>query len=258
MNKRVPFWSTYLLYVVTLVAILWVFDLGLPRDWLMGLSNAPVVEEETPAISTKVKMPTYAKGIDEALLVKLKQGGLTIYLRHAHRTDNAELMDRVALSTEPVEGPFAQGACLDGQGKTEASIIGHFFTANAIPLGKIYSSPVCRASQTTLIAFSRMDAVTPAFVYDAILPDDETIRQARTEAGIALLKQAPSDGSNRIIVGHGNVLSQMGIVPKGFGQGDALILQHENPGVVPAIIGHITIEDFVNDLPLSLETRDLP
>jgi hypothetical protein len=137
------------------------------------------------------------------LLAALRQGGYTLVFRHApqENIDKASLLafDLLTLTKSRLEHPtFTKGLCLNAQGRAEAWLIGRALRELAIPVGQIWSSPVCRARELAEIAFGRVDRVVPALGYRAMFTSlaeaDEAANQLR-----ALLQAPPATGTNTVL-----------------------------------------------------------
>ena len=62
-------------------------------------------------------------------------------------------------------------SCLSIVGKLEAQVIGKIFNELNIFIDEIYSSPMCRASETAKIAFGKIDYIHDFLIYDGFFKD---------------------------------------------------------------------------------------
>ena len=93
------------------------------------------------SISSLVKADSKQTLIDE-----LQKGGKLIFIRHAYAPGGGD------------PDNFNINACktqrnLSESGRIQSKQIGIFFSANQIPIGKVYSSEWCRCKETAALAF---------------------------------------------------------------------------------------------------------
>ena len=124
-------------------------------------------------------------------LPALRRGGFVLYMRHAvtdrSQTDTGRLWDRAGQRN------------LSAAGIAQAEAVSAAFARLGIPLDRVRSSPVFRASDTAAI----MARGRPVDVTMDLVADDYT---ADVPAAIATLRQAlatpPAAGTNTLLVGH--------------------------------------------------------
>jgi hypothetical protein len=137
------------------------------------------------------------------LLAALQQGGYTLVFRHAPQDvmdrDSLLAFDLLTLTQAGLEHPtFTKGLCLNARGRAEAWLIGQAVRELAIPVGKIWSSPVCRARELAEIAFGRIDHVIPALGYRSMFTSPAEADEARHHIR-ALLVEPPAAGTNNVL-----------------------------------------------------------
>jgi phosphohistidine phosphatase SixA len=144
------------------------------------------------------------------LIDTLRRGGYVIYFRHA--ATNPEQAD----TGDPKLGRCEAQRNLSADGRRMASEIGGAFKAHRIPVGKVVSSPYCRALDTAMLAFGRHE------VSDALYFAMAVGKTEREQLGLALrqmLATPPGRGTNTVLVAHhANLKEATGIWPKREGE----------------------------------------
>ncbi|WP_291298601.1 histidine phosphatase family protein [Elioraea sp.] len=178
------------------------------------------------------------------LIAALREGGLTVYMRHA-------ITDRSQFDTGRL-GDRAGQRNLSAAGRAQATRLGQAIRALSIPVGAVLASPVFRAADTAELAFGADGyRVEPFLTADDYTPDAALLSAniARTRARLA---EAPRSGSdilaNDILVGH--------IVPLGMIIGRSLsqaefpegALALFRPGA-PTLIGIVPAEALIAAAP---------
>lgn len=136
------------------------------------------------------------------LLHQLKAGGFNIYFRHAE-TDWSQI--------DQIEEPGDWTSCkpnrvrqLSGQGRENSIRVGKAIRALALPIGKVFSSPYCRAIETAkLMGIGGVEATND--IINLRVAEYFGGRNAVIKTARRLLATEPADGTNLILVGHGNV-----------------------------------------------------
>jgi len=139
----------------------------------------------------------------EALVEALRGGGYTIYFRHA--ATDWSLDDRVEKAGDWLSCDPKKMRQLAPEGRETVRRIGEAMRALRIPVGKVLASEYCRAWQTARLMdlgpvtrtrrIMNMRAVAHAGGREAV------IRRARS-----VLAEPPPEGTNTVIVGHGNLM----------------------------------------------------
>lgn len=142
-----------------------------------------------------------------ALLEDLRGGGFVLYMRHG-MTD----------TSQPDEVPIDLGDCktqrpLTDAGRAEITEVGRAIRAAGIPVGEIYSSPLCRAWESARLAFGEGYTIVNDLIYTAHLTSAEKIPViAMTRR---LLSEPVTGGSNRVVVAHApNMAEVMDYFPR--------------------------------------------
>ena len=162
---------TFIRFAAISLLILFGFILGAnqyrTRGWPFGL---PVLKAISIGDVGSKKKQTLA------WVEKLRKGGFILYFRHASRDawPLVSAFDVYALAAnlqDPSLVSFRRAVCLTDQGIEEAKILGKILELAKIPTGTVVSSPSCRAMQTAIHAFGKVDRVDNSLLYVALLSD---------------------------------------------------------------------------------------
>jgi phosphohistidine phosphatase SixA len=161
----------------------------------------------------------------QQMLPELRKGGYVLYFRHA--ATRLDQQDQQPITLEDC----ATQRNLSDEGRDQAEAIGAAFKQAGIPVGQVLSSPFCRCLDTARIAFAKSQ--TSQALYFAIgLSKPE--RQAKGDALRALLSQAPTPGTNHVIVAHtANLEEAAGYWPKP--EGTAILFRPDGKGGFSAL-----------------------
>lgn len=144
---------------------------------------------------------------------KLSQGGYIVHFRHAQREqwndvfafDAYELRKGIDAS----KSSFFRATCLTDQGKEEAKLLGKILRLADVKFSEIISSPSCRARQTSLLAFKRIDGISNSLLHrSAIMKIQHS--EFDNELRKLLISLQPKPGSNIALVGHTDTLVYSG------------------------------------------------
>jgi broad specificity phosphatase PhoE len=127
----------------------------------------------------------------EALLARLRTGGVTLYFRHV-ATDFGQNDERY------VEGDCTTQRNLTDAGRDDARRIGAAIARLKIPIGDVRASPYCRTIETAMLMFGRAERAPEARGGPAVAEADRYAELAR------LLATPPAPGTVRVIASHGN------------------------------------------------------
>lgn len=134
-----------------------------------------------------------AAQVDPAIVAKLREGGLVLYMRHTS-TDFSQ-NDAAMTSYEDC----VHQRNLTEKGRAEAREIGAHLKRLAIPVGQVLASPFCRTMETARLVFGRAQAMKEVRGGPA-QPEDPR----RYDALRKLLSTPVAKGENRVISSHGN------------------------------------------------------
>lgn len=138
-----------------------------------------------------------------ALVEALREGGFTLYFRHAQT--NWSQNDRVRQSGDWKSCDGARMRQLSEQGKATARRVGTAIRRLGIPVGRILSSEYCRAIQTAeALGLGAVRATTDIMNMRSaayVGGRDAVARRGKREIG-----RKPEPGTNTVIVAHGNLM----------------------------------------------------
>jgi phosphohistidine phosphatase SixA len=139
--------------------------------------------------------PSAGRSPEARLVSALRRGGHVIYFRHT-ATDWGE----------DDEYPVDLSDCdtqrnLSATGRRQARAIGDAIERLDVPIGRILSSPFCRALDTARLAFG--GARGDAGLENLESAESDAERERRTNRLRHLLSARPSGGTNRVLTGHG-------------------------------------------------------
>lgn len=136
------------------------------------------------------------------LILELQQGGFVVYIRHGKTDITRRDYYPVDLSDCSKQRP------LTDEGREELRFLSEILKKLQIPLGNIYTSPMCRAVESTEILFGNNYIVEKYLMYTAQLTSDE--KKPILEKTLELLsKPLSSENKNRIIVAHAPNLADL-------------------------------------------------
>lgn len=176
---------------------------------VLGLGGQTVAAEPAALAVLQAAPQFVERAATRENLAQLRQGGFTLYLRHAS-TDNSkpDRLPAVDLKDCTTQRP------LTDEGRAQAARVGRAIRAARIPLGSIHISPLCRVKDTAAAAFPGRKVQV-----DAKLMYTGNLTSAQKEPIVAytrqLLSRPVSAGSNRLVIAHGpNLMDAMGYFPK--------------------------------------------
>ncbi len=149
---------------------------------------------------------------------RIKDGGLILFFRHSERQkwgNTVEAFDAYELhnNINARQETWYKATCLTEKGIEESKLIGKAFLHGEIKIGKIISSPSCRAKETAMYAFGKIDDFFDGLLhYTAFHPLD------RKKIGIELKKKVLEiplyKNSNVILSSHNKVISYYNFIDK--------------------------------------------
>jgi len=165
---------------------------------------------------------------DEALLRRLKEGGLVIIFRHGRtnrdQTDQLQLADAADLSAADRQSMFldcSRQRTLSDAGREELRRVGAAIRTIGFAVGDLQASPMCRTRETAWLTFGR---VTPN---DALV-----LRQSLGERR-QLAGTIPPEGTNHVLVSHSGIVASLVWYPNnpanpadiGLPEGNAFVVE---------------------------------
>jgi phosphohistidine phosphatase SixA len=162
---------------------------------------------------------------DQALVAALRAGGYNIYFRHAATEWSQQ--DKVNAEGDWSSCDPAKIRQLSDAGRQTAAAIGEAILALQIPIGRVLASPYCRTLETA----RRMqvgDVETSTDIMNMRVASYFGGTEAIAESARQRLSAPPEDGTNSILVAHGNVLiSATGVYPQ---EAEGIVFQPDGNG----------------------------
>jgi broad specificity phosphatase PhoE len=142
---------------------------------------------------------------DKVWAENLRKGGYILYVRHAQREKwiDVTAFDAVELATraDASMASYRRAVCLTEQGIEEAKLIGEVFRLSDIKVDKVISSPSCRARQTAMHAFGKIDGIRNSLLHRTAIMQDQHEEFARDMRKM-IDGLVPSAGSNIVLSAH--------------------------------------------------------
>lgn len=157
------------------------------------------------------------KPATRTIMRQLREGGFVLFIRHA-KTDltHPDQLPRIDLNDCSTQRQLTDA------GRREAAKIGRKIRQARIPVGEIYSSPICRAKDTALAAFGKNIIVDKRLMFTSSLTDAE--KTPIIEYTRQLISTPVEGRTNRVVVAHAeNLMEIMNYLPKP--EGVVVILQ---------------------------------
>lgn len=147
------------------------------------------------------------------LAKEILKGGYILFIRHAERYkaepyqavqtyDAYELNNKILAENSF----FSQMVCLNKEGKMQGKLIGEIFRDLDVPISKIISSPSCRARQTAMLAFGKIDKIYNSLLHTG--PFNENSTELIKNIKKIILSQDSDKKKNIIITGHNSVIKR--------------------------------------------------
>jgi len=186
---------------------------------LLALTAAPqatTVAAAAPAWSQEAPRPTANQtAADLGWASRVLTGGVILHFRHAKRNTgfNIETFDRMELSPDagvPLE-EIADKVCLNEAGRTQAAEMAHDLRRLKVPVMRVVSSPLCRARETSSLAFGRLDEMSSMLLYRGVAADTDAALLRDYLNGLpASFEQS---NTNLVLVGHASTWDRGRVVP---------------------------------------------
>ena len=161
----------------------------------------------------------------EALVQALRDGGYTMYFRHA-ATEWSQ-SDKVNRAGDWISCDPAQIRQLSNAGRQAARAVGESIRSLAIPVGRVLSSPYCRCQETAkqmdIGLVESTDDLMNLRVAEYFGGSEVIVERARRQLGTT-----PAEGTNTVLVSHGNLArAATSVYP---GEGEGLVFQPQADG----------------------------
>ena len=180
---------------------------------LFSFNSVAVAAEESDPLSTNNYQLTDVERLNVEWAQKLRLGGYIVHFRHAQREqwndvfafDAYELLKGVDAS----KSSFSKATCLTDQGKEEAKLLGKVFRLTYVIFNKVITSPSCRARQTSMLAFKKIDRISNSLLHRSAIAKVQH-EEFDLELRKLLLGLEPKPNANIALVGHVSTLVHSG------------------------------------------------
>jgi len=168
--------------------------------------------------------------VSKEFLQTLKRGNNTIYMLHTYNHpptgENWEQShDLLSLYNDNInEESIAKNTCLRDKGKVEALNINRIFLLHEIPIGNVYTSPLCRNKETALLAFNKITAEYNFMLYIDIMNIEDV---EKNKIWLKELFYRKPEKGNKILIGHGGILTEVLGFTDDINQSGMLIYNHD-------------------------------
>jgi phosphohistidine phosphatase SixA len=162
-----------------------------------------------PLSAAAAEPPAFVeKPVTPELIEQLRAGGYVLYLRHgATDTSRPDRVPSVDLDDCSTQRPLTE------EGARIVAEVGKAIRKARIPVGEIFSSPLCRAKESALAAFGANFVIDNLLMYTANMTTEE--KKPVIDKTHALLSAPVSAGTNRVLVAHApNLMDLIGYFPK--------------------------------------------
>lgn len=164
-----------------------------------------------------------------SLTERLARGGLVIYVRHERTT--REPVERFASTVQP---GCERDNTVSRAGGDRAIANRHAITLLKLPIGRVFSSPYCRSTETAALMFGKPELTAQLDSVHAAA--NRTPEQMRLDA-VALINKEAMAGKNLVLVGHREGI--MALTGADLNTGDAVILEPVAGGL-PRVVGFVS------------------
>lgn len=193
---------------------LWLHRLATLACW--GLAALHATAQETSSTFKEVMA-------DQALVEQVRKGGFVLYLRHG-TTDNSRA-DQVPLDLSDCNTQRV----LNDDGRKLAVTVGQAIRRAQIPVGEVFHSPLCRATESAQLAFPDLRGKLVRdinLMYTANLTSEQ--KKPVLLATRKLLSTPVAAGTNRVVVAHApNMADLIGYFVKP--EGTLVVIRPEGP-----------------------------
>lgn len=166
----------------------------------LSLLSLPVAAAEPPVF--------VEKPVTSELIKQLRAGGYVLYLRHGNTdTSRPDRVPSVDINDCSTQRPLTE------EGVRVVTRVGEAIRKAKIPVGEIFSSPLCRAKESAAAAFGANFVIDNSLMYTANMTSEE--KKPVIDKTRALLSASVSGATNRVLVAHApNLMDLMGYFPK--------------------------------------------
>lgn len=168
--------------------------------FVLAMIPLPSVAAEPAAFAEKPVTPE--------LIKQLRAGGYVLYMRHGTTdTSRPDRVPSVDLNDCSTQRPLTE------EGLRVVTRVGEAIRKAKIPVGEIFSSPLCRAKESAAAAFGATFVIDNSLMYTANMTSEE--KKPVIDKTRALLSAPVPAHTNRVLVAHApNLMDLMGYFPK--------------------------------------------
>ncbi len=148
---------------------------------------------------------------DEKWAKELVKGGYILHIRHAMRekfTGSVTTYDAIELLNKDNarDTDYHRAVCLTERGVLDSKAVGKTFDLAGINVSYVVSSPSCRARETAIFAFNRIDQIEPAILHRTAQMNSQ--HKIYGDKLRSIVDAIPiKENTNIVISGHGGTLS---------------------------------------------------
>lgn len=146
------------------------------------------------------------KNAGRSHIKQLREGGYVLYMRHGLTDTSHPDQLNIDLNNCATQRPLSE------EGIRAVTKIGKSIRTAGIPIGEVFSSPMCRTKDTALFAFGKNFIVTNQLMYRPNLKDKDKLQAL--EITRELLSRPLQEKVNRVVIAHSqNLMHLIGYLP---------------------------------------------
>jgi phosphohistidine phosphatase SixA len=204
------------------------------RQWLALLValitiNTPVFAGEIVKMKTDAQIAELGALSGPSLVEQLQKGGHVIYIRHERATK--ESVERFA--TIPEKG-CEQSNTISRAGGERALANQQAFKQLKLPIGKVFSSPYCRTTETAKLMIGEPQLT---YALDSVHATPNRLPAQMRSDAIALINKEAVAGKNLVLFGHREGIKALTGID--VNTGDAVILEVVDKAE-PRVVGFVS------------------
>ena len=142
-----------------------------------------------------------------AIIKQLREGGYVLFMRHGNSdTSRTDRLPSVDLNDCSTQRPLTE------EGRHVAASVGKEIRKAKIPLGEIFSSPMCRAKESAIASFGKNIIIINTLMHTSGMSDKDKAPVLETTR--ELLSRPVEGKVNRVVVAHApNLMDIFGYFP---------------------------------------------
>ncbi len=152
-----------------------------------------------------------SKALNEKWAKNLVKGGYILHIRHGMRekfSGSVTTYDAIEIlnKDDARNTDYYRAVCLTERGILDSKVIGKTFDLAGIKVSHVLSSPSCRARETAIFAFNRIDQIEPSILHRSAQMTSQHKRlgdELRAAVDAVPIKK----GTNIVVSGHVSTLS---------------------------------------------------